>query len=273
MQVFEYGDYKTLLAASLRDKKKTLGGRFTFRNMAKACRVESTYLSKVINHEGNLTNDQLFRAAEFLGLNKEERSYLFLLNQWQNASVPNFKKDLGEDLDKVRKKHLKTESHIDAKSLDVTSDAKSEYYLDPDLQIVHLFLTINKYRQNIKLIQEKLGISATRMGEILSKLRSLAIIDYQDGKCKVLVDNIHLSKEASIYKPHCVLVRLKSLENIFKTVGDESYNFSVVFSSDLEVRNKIQSKFMNFVKDIEGLVEKSSAEDVYQLNFDLFSWS
>ncbi len=46
--VFEFDDYKSLLRHLLDEKKRNIKG-FALHKLAKACRIQKTYLSRVLN--------------------------------------------------------------------------------------------------------------------------------------------------------------------------------------------------------------------------------
>ena len=54
MNIFKYLNYKVILKEKIKDLKEGRRGRFTFEALARACRIQKTYLSKVLNHDGNL---------------------------------------------------------------------------------------------------------------------------------------------------------------------------------------------------------------------------
>lgn len=55
--------------------------------------------------------------------------------------------------------------------------------------------------------------------------------------------------------------------------GDEFHSFSVIFTCDQKVNDKIKQKFFNFLKDIQVDFKKAKAEEVYQMNFNLLKWN
>lgn len=77
MSIYKHIDYKILLKNSLETKKSSLGRAFTYESMAKACRIQKTYLSRVLNRDGDLSRDQLYRACEFLGFSAAEKEFVF----------------------------------------------------------------------------------------------------------------------------------------------------------------------------------------------------
>ena len=69
---YDYIDYRKLLKEALLYKKSKFGQEFSFQAMSIACRLQKTYLSKVLNHHGNLDEDQVYLACQFLGFEEDE---------------------------------------------------------------------------------------------------------------------------------------------------------------------------------------------------------
>src|SRR5690349_11834242 len=96
MQVYESKSYKTYLRDALLQKKQAVSAsRYTYDRMARACGIQKTYLSRVLNSDGShLSDDQLYLACRFLGVGIEEREFLLLLRDCERSSVPERKAEL-----------------------------------------------------------------------------------------------------------------------------------------------------------------------------------
>ena len=273
MDLFTLLDYKKIIRECLQEKKQ-VSARYTFEKMAKYCGVQKTYLSRVLNNDhSHLNQDQLYNAAQYLGLATHERRYLSLLRDWQLSGSPNRKVELEQEIDAFQKKQLQSQSYLKAKKVD-QSMAFSEYYLNSNMMLVHMFLSIPRYQKNLDKIAFRLKISRKSLDSLIVSLKSLGlIIETADGAYQATNENTHLPSSSPIFKSYRVMQRIKSMERIQALEGDNSYNFSVTFTSNEAARLQIKKKFLDFLKDIEELVGESSDEEVYQLNFDLFDWS
>lgn len=274
MSVFEQLTYKDILKRALLEKKSRHGAKgFTFQKMAEHCRVQKTYLSKVLSRDGHLTSDQLFLACEYLGLNKEETEFTALLYEHERSQIERRKEGLANQIRTTRRAHHKTESHIKGESITVTSEAMAIYHLDPYLPIVHIFLTVDKFGKNPNEIANALDISKQKLADLIKKLEGLRIIQFKDGRYRSIVDNIHLKPDSPIFPAYRNLMRLKSLQQIEKLGTDQSYNFSVVFSTTPDVKDKIQKEFLELLSKSQKWIGNANETAVYQMNFDLFNWS
>lgn len=273
MNIFNILKYKAILKAKLVDLKAKKPGRYTFEALARACRVQKTYLSKVLNHDGNLSADQLYRACEFLKFSEDEFDYIYLVYEYETTQVDLRKKKIFEKITAYRRKYEVTESHIEA---EIQKNSQTEnltnYYADPHLILVHMFCTVERFAKNPDSIGEFLGISKQRTAEIVTELCEMGVLKRSRNSIEVLKDNTHLSKLDTMYKVYRLQTRMKALELMNKE-ENPYYSFSVVFSSTARVREHIQENFMNFLKQTQKLVQNGEEEEVYQMNFDLLNWT
>lgn len=272
--IYKFENYKEAIKQSLIEKKK-LNAKITFERMAASCRVQKTYLSKVLNHDGDLNSDQLFLACKFLEFNPEEIDFVLKLFEMNLTHLVERKNLLQKELSEIRKSKLNTQQYLNIKNEKGNMD---EYYLDPDFQIIHMFLTIERFSKNVDLIVEAVGLkNKTQLIKKINKLVDWGLVKKMDSKWgplfKVIESNLHLPDNSKIFKAYKTLLRLKSLERCQNLDSEKSYNFSVVFSSNPKVRNEILEKFLKFTKEIKDQVEANSESEVYQLNFDLHDWS
>jgi hypothetical protein len=153
---------------------------------------------------------------------------------------------------------------------------ESLYFANPEAQLLHLFLTIERYRKDQERARQALGFSRARYAELLALLERLGLISVTGKSCRVLCKTLHLSKDADLYPAYRVLMRLKALDRLRACSGkeEESYAYSVLFSANARVRKQIHEYFMEFLERAQQLVRKcESIDEVYQLDFDLLTWS
>ncbi|MGK5084489.1 DUF4423 domain-containing protein [Bdellovibrionota bacterium FG-1] len=273
MDLFLCDDYKKILRNRV-EKLKTQNKRMTFQNLATFCRIQKTYLSRVFSHDKNhLSPDQFYLALEFLGFSNEERNYLHLVFERQRTDLAQRRENLALQIETIRKVRLRTESHLTISPTAVQQQDWTDYYLDPNCQLVHLFLTVPKYAEQAELIRKKLELPKRRFDEILKRLLRMGVISVEPEGYKVVREQMHLPSESPLLGPYRTLLRIKGLERMQKLSSDEAYTFSVVFSASPKEKKWIQTEFLALLKRIEKTVAKAPATEVYQMSFDLFDWS
>jgi uncharacterized protein (TIGR02147 family) len=246
----------------------------TFAELAKRTAIQPTYLSNVLKGRAHFSSDQLYSIGKFLELSEPELEFVLLLLEWERCSVKERKRELGKRLEAIRQEHLSTASHVTAKKVIPQDLASSEYYLDPLVKVVHVFLTIDRYGKDPKLIAEALRISPEYLGRILETLVRLGYTEAKPaGGYAIRVKHRHLPDESPLCLPHQALMRSRSLEQFQRLSRGKRYGFSATFSATPDTRAKIQAEFLEFVKKAEALVGASKETHVFQMNFDLFPWA
>ncbi len=275
MNIYENEEYKKNLRSMMIKRQKQFGSRFTFEKMALACRIQKTYLSKVLNSPAHLNADQLFAACEYLKLNPTETEFMLLLRESEIATNSKRAGLLKAKIIKIRNANLKTESAIQISKDSSIDNNKWDYYTDIDLQLVHMFMTIPVYAKDPHQICQKIGINSTRLQSILLKLQSWQIIRFQDSIYHVSDPKLHLPEDSPVFLAFGILNRVKTIEKIrqSKIDRDNDYFFSVIFSANKKLQSKFKRKLLDVLKDLQSEVVNSKSEEIYQLNIDFFKWS
>jgi hypothetical protein len=269
--IYDHLDYRLLIKSGITDLKDRLGGGITYSSMAKACRIQKTYLSKVLNHDGNLTQDQLFLACEYLRLDPNETDYALLLHLHESTNLEKRKKLLKTEIHSIQRATKKSEAYLNTTIIENHTDTLITYFLNPDLQLIHLFLTIEKYQKNLNKIATSIGIKKTELDQHLATLESMKLVKFED-KCYIAINhNLHLPKESPIYPSYRSMMKLKSMEKV-RNINDDAYSLGAFISCSPETKDFIHKKFLVFLGDIKKRVDLDEPEEVYQLSFDLINW-
>ncbi|MGZ3772753.1 MAG: TIGR02147 family protein [Pseudobdellovibrionaceae bacterium] len=272
MTLYNYRSYKDCLFKILLEKKKSRP-QYTFEALAKACGIQKTYLSRVLKHKGNLTEDQLYSACVYLKFSKMEIKYVLTLWRWENSSHPDRREYYIKKIEDLRSQSLKTENKIKVNTVSSAKESLAEYYSDPFFPLIHMFLTLERFQKNPEALKEYLAIPKSKIHLYLDRLNDMNLIEFKDKKWTVIQDTIHLPRTSHLIKTYRALMRLKALEKMDRSSEEDFYSFSVVFSSNAEVQKEIQNRFLSFLSDVQKIVKEEKESDVYQMNFDLLKWS
>lgn len=273
MNIYGFDQYKPLLKAVALEKRELLGSQFTLQNLARACGVQKTYLSKMFSDpKTHLSEDQLYRALRFLGFKAEEMEYIELLFRRERAQVPERAALLQKKVEALRATGQKSESSLSQRVKDGGDEKLTKLFLDPYFQLVTVFLTLERYREKVERIQRCLQISRAKLNSILLELEQMGIIAIENGRYKVIRRSFHLPADSPLQSAYRTALRIAALDRLQSQTGD--YSFSVVFSASPAARAKIQARFLEFLKEAEGLSRSMDAKEarVFQINFDLLGW-
>lgn len=271
MSIFQYDSYTEALESVFKDRKKSQG-QLTLAGLAQKCLMQPSYLTNVLKGRADLNSDQLYRLCELLGLNSEEQEYLNLLLELKRTQYEKRRTELKQKIKKWKVEHLRAEKNITAEKVSLTAEQTEKYYLDPYIQLVHIYLTIPKVKKTLEALAQKFSVSEARMLQVLNALEEIQYIRKKGNQYEILVNGKHLPRESPMLRPHQHMLRLKSLEQMQALTPEQVYSFSVTVSTSPEVREHLQAEFLKFIKAAEKLVKNSEPEKLYQINFDLFPW-
>lgn len=255
------------------EREKARGAEVNFSRLSEAIRVQRPYFSKVMNGQADFNADQLYLLCHFFELAEEETDFLHLLLEYDRAAIKEKRDYLKSKIEKIQNKHLEIKKHMDSEEINPSSALYTQYYLNHYMQVVHMALLIKKY-QNLEKLAHALSVSPEFIQDIVKRLEELGLVEYKNNRFHVTSRKIHLPKESPLLRPHQGVVRLQSMQRVQqKGMDPTQYAFSATFSGDEEIRQQIQQEFLKFIKTLQKYLAQGGTEEVYQLNFDLFSWT
>jgi len=242
--------------------------------MADAMRIQKPFLSKVINGHSHLTRDQLFLACDYLHLAEDECEFIYLMHEYNTSSLHARQTKLLQKIHGIQRKYRQTEKHINTSEVaEIGQISIREYYLDPIFQLLHVGMSIERYRRDVRLFAADLLIPPERVFNAIRKLEELGILRREGAELRVSAHNLHLPRNSAEYMAWHSQLRAAGVQRCQNLHQDAAYGFSVVFSSDEKTRKKIQEKFLKFVSEVQKMSQGSEEKNLYQMNFDLFNWN
>jgi uncharacterized protein (TIGR02147 family) len=275
MNIFSSDDYRHIIKERLAIKKrldKTIG----YRTMAEYIRIQKPYLSRVLNGYADFNSDQLFLACDYLEMEAEEIEYMYLLLEYERSTCQKRQEILANKIGELQYIHGDASKRAaDANTFTPDNFSTSDFvdfYLDPMNTIVHVFLSIPKFRKKPELIREGLQIEEGRFAKILLVMERLNIIEVKNEKINLKISQMQLPRDSNITTPYLKL--MSQLCNDKK--GDIPFGkkkaFSVTLATDEKTKKLIEEEFNVFLENVKKIHAKGKAENAYQLTFDLFPW-
>ncbi len=220
-------------------------------------------------------SDQAFTVGECLNLKSDEFEYFCLLVELERCGYPKRRTHLQKKIKDLRRQNLRTARVLNADPLSGPNPALVDYFSDPYHSLVHVFLSMPKYRRGTHQISESLGLTREHLGNILEVLRTLGLIRYdaRTDTVEILKSSIHTPSGSALPALQQQLYRAMAIDRLHRCPADRKNGFSVVFAGDVTLQETIWAEFLDFVKRIEKLAKGSIAEEIFYLQFDLFPWS
>lgn len=274
MKIYQFTDYRLYLREWLRQKKKSSAG-ITFYYLAENIQVQKSTFSKILNGKGSFSSDQVYLLSKQVCNTSEEQEYFSLLVELEQTSLHHRKKSLESKIQEIQKERYTTSNVLKLRDLNFESDDfQNEYFNNPFTALVHVFLTIPKYQNNIKLISEDLNLDANefqRVLELLVKLKLAVKVDSNSYKAQHEI--IQIKDKGSRVRTNQLLIHSIALNRLATLNLNQRYGLCVSFSADVKTIESSRQILIQAVQKIADLTLHSKSENVYQLMIDFFPWS
>lgn len=263
-------DYRSLLRRLL--KRKQVNGTHSWKDVADASRVQSTYLSRCLNTSGpHMSGDLLYQIANHLQASPAERRVAFLLREIETSSDKERREDLIEEVRQCRTRALMPKLQKEL----TLSDRESRLMLNPMLILIHLALGIPRFANDPALLCDKFGLTDRQLKTFLKNLEIDGWLKLSPDKKRVHSLNelqIHLPPEHPLTRAHQALYRLLFQAQCGKTEESEKVQFMVSFCASEKNLARVKEQFARFIGELREVSSHEPSENLYQLSFDFIRW-
>jgi uncharacterized protein (TIGR02147 family) len=273
MIVFEFTNYRRGFNRLFKNHKRLMGARWSLSKLANAVGIQASYLTNVAKERAHFSSDQIFMICDQLGFSENESHFLNTLMQYERAMHPGFKKQLGTELARIRNENVRAEKVIETQENPLPEIDRAKYYLDPMIELLHMYLSIDHAPVEIAKIASVWQLPEQKVSDIISFLQSSGLIKLAGSKWKVESIHQHLSRDSFLAQPQQMLKRMKAIEVIQKHSKGKVYSYIGTMTASEETRQQIQIRFLNFLKECDLLIRESQPKEIYHIQFDLFPWT
>lgn len=272
MNVFGFESYVKLIEAAVEFRKRTEPD-FTFQRLAEVASLQKSYLSKVLHGRAHLNSDQLYSIAAHFGWSTEEQAFAGLLLEHARTGLARRRSRLAEQITEIQRTKMDSSRHLKSSAPAISADAVMELYLTPWLQLLHVALAIPRLRGSIEKLGESFGLQHAEVKKAVARLVSIGMAEWSEKKLVQKNPHLHLPKDSPYYHAWRNQLRMLCLQRLHAHSKESDYSFSVTFSADAPTRQWLQQEFLELLGRAETRVKNAADQEVYQMNFDLFSWT
>lgn len=273
---FSCNDYRVVLEFQRNQQRELNSKKYSIQNLADACGIHRSYLSKVIHEKAHLSEDQLYLAMEFMGFDEKKREFTELLYQIQRSEIPTRIKNLKDKLQKFKKTTREHSAGRDFEELGLTESEKNLFYLTPHNQLVFLLLTIERYRDDFKKIIDVLELDEKLFLDSLEFLSNLGVIKYDKGKVKIIHERMNFGFDSRIVDAYHSLARNRSFQRFLGAHPDQKNAYTVLFTvtdSKYQKLREIRKKFLDdFNETLRAPNKSNEPTNLYEFHCDIFPW-
>ncbi len=264
MNIYAFNDYRNYLRSLSGGRKERTGFK---TSLAKAANCFNSYVSKVLNDQAHFTLEQAEAISEYLGHNKNQKKFFFLLVQRDRAGTTALKKHFTKEIEVERESALNLKNQMPTE-FNFSAETESRYYSHWLYSAVDLALTVAGLNSGPDLARY-LGVSLAKINQVVEFLVETGVVQEKQGKLQTTANHIHLASNSANIIKHHTNWRLKALESIDNLNENNLHYSSSVTVSD-EDFVKIKELLVECLKNTNKVVDTSHAQNLFAINVDLF---
>ena len=214
-------------------------------------------------------------ALRFLKFSQAEKDYLSLLHSYQRSGLAERRRKMKAELEDLRQASLRADEHLETdKNQGSGLQGYEDYYLDPMVQLVHMFLTVKHYEKNYSEVAKLLNLTEDKWNDILNKLINLRLIEVHKNKIVVLQEHLMLSNDSPLVSAYHINLKSLATSKLFSVPNKKKNSISTLFTCSKDTAEMIRFNLIEFLKSTEKLVTSDeNPSEVYQISLDLFPWN
>lgn len=270
MSIFKFLDYRDYLRTEINERKKK-DPTINYKNIAESVRVQTPFISKVINLHAHFSSDQCFLVCRYLNLENDELAFFNLLHSYQTTGIHERKDFLLKKINDLKSKNTGAKEIL--KDFEPKNRVPIEFRVDPLLHIVKIGLSIPRYNENLNLLAKDTGIPIKKIESEIDKLIQTGIAERKDSGFIILEKNMVISKNERGFEAWFQQLRSIGVFKYLILPDDQKFSLIGVFSGDDQVKEYIQSGMVELMTDARKFCTDRPKENIYQFSFDIFNWS
>ena len=262
-----YDDYRDVI----KERARLL--KLSFKKISDRAKIHTSYFSRVMNGQADFSEEQLYKLGLVLNLDFDSIDFFQLLGSLSRSGCFEHKAFVQQKINELRLKHSNLHQELSDVHTNLNEEEIQTYYRDVINGMVHMYLTIPKFRHNPQEIATVLGISQTKLENTLKTLGSLGIVTKDDSNnLTVTKKSIHLDDKHPMSSTNHTNWRVHSLSNLTKRDPDPSdYHLSACFSANPTTKIKIVNILKNAIVESQSLVnDNTQTSNVYFLGIDVY---
>jgi uncharacterized protein (TIGR02147 family) len=239
--------------------------RGEYRRISEALTMHTTLVSQVFNGKKCLTEEQAANLCSHMGLNSLERDYFLKLVQIERAGSSHLKEIYVGHLKQLRKRAQEIKNIV-PESKELSEQDQAIFYSSWQYSLIRLLTDLKDFR-TAQEISNHLGLSLSRVQEILSFLVSRGLCTHRNGLYTRTNQNTHIEAQSPLSIRHHLNWRTKALAMLETSSGDDlSFTAPVTISKKDVV--KVRQILLEAIAEISKVVEDSPSEETIYLGID-----
>lgn len=259
--IFEFDDYRSFLEIRIKESPRGFKSK-----VSSAMRCQGTYFIRVLKGEAQLSDDQAFRATEFLQLSANEAEYFLDLVRYAKASDPKLLKYLKGILQKRSTEMREISKRVTAVAINASLETQIEYYSNWRPSVLHLATSCPQLRTDQDL-SDRFDLDHVEVKKIMNFLVEAGLVRLVDGKYIFSGVSLHLPKGSAMQKVF-QRERRSLITRSLEKPDEGALHFSSVFATSAAYQEKICSELLELIEKTHRELVHTESEDLCLLAID-----
>ncbi len=265
MNIFEFTNFRDFLRFTIQSFPKKGYGQLS--KLAKYMKVNSAYLSQVLQESKSLSQEQGLIVANYFQLGTRETDYFLLLINYDRAGTQTLKIYFQNKIKlmQAQNEEITNRVKVDTK---LSEETKAIFYTDWTYSAVRQCTAIS-HLSSIEKIAEYLSVPAKRVSEILEFLLDSGLCISENGLIKIGHRRTHLEESSPYKKNHIQNWRVRAIDQVY-----DSWENKLHYSSPMTISKKdakeIRKIILHMIDNINEVADNSQSEELTCFNVDWF---
>lgn len=274
--VYEYQNHRVLLEDYIASESKV-----TRKQVAAAAGISSSLFSQILHGDRNLSSEQAYRIAGFMGLNDTETSYWLTLVTHNNTSAAGLKSFLSTRLNEMRQDAFESSRiRLGLKRTTWSQDFVAVFYSSWHFPAIYCVLAL-KGKWTANALALRLGIVEERVKSVLEFFTQHKIVERKADGAYVLqhLGYVYIDgKDAEPYQAavlhNCKNFRQKAMAKLedmqLEKNRDGEFQTITALMSESDIQG-LRADIKRLLQKVNKRIAASNLEKVVCLNIDCFT--
>lgn len=263
--VYEFDNYRKFLAQRLLSMPNEGYGQMS--KLASHLGVHSTLISQILKEHKNLTTDQAALVADFFGLNESETEFFILLVSLDRAGNLTAKTIYKKQIQKIKDQVLNISQRVTV-AAKLSEEHRAVFYSDWAYSAIRQSLSLPGI-ETVDTIANFLQIPRSKVQLFLDFLIKTGLCTIVKGKLKTGPASTHVEAKSPWVRVHHTNWRQRAMQSLDKSQAGNLHYTSPLTLSKADAK-LVQEKIIQFIEQVNGIVDPSPSEALFCLNIDWF---
>ncbi len=266
MEIFENDDYKAIVTGLVSEMPKKGRGQWT--KMAQHLGLHNVVLSQIYRGDKQLTVEQAWDTAEYLGFSELESEYFLLLVQKSRAGNFRLEQYFEEKIKEVRTKSLDLKKRL-KQDKELTEETRAIFYSNWYYSGIRLG-TDSPEINTVEELSRRLDLPLNLVKRVVDFLLQNNLCVKENNKLSMGPARIHIGADSPLVTRHHMNWRLKAIEKMSSVDHRNEMFFTGPYSLSKSLLPKIRKHLVQVIDQCTSDVVESESETLACLNIDWF---